>query len=302
MGKSPSNLHQGLVDLVRSDPGFVIALVYRAAGLLPVGVEVRDLGADVRVVSPFGDDRHLRPDLVLGVYVDGVLREIWLGEVQLHPSARKLDVMSASRAATQLHKHTPTFHFALSPKPDIRRWLERSIRGDASDPPVLVEPSHFPRLMLADARSRPYACLLRAFFHADDFASLRIAIEATRTLSLPERQRYTAMLLQFTEPTMSDELEALLRELEADDDPEPDAWDRSRAGWHRAYGEGQAKGLAEGRRTARCEALIDILELRGFALDDARRTSIRSCGELARLERWYALAKRASSLAEVFDE
>lgn len=300
MSKSPSVLHQGLIDLVRGDPAFVIGLVYRAAGLLPVSVEVRDLGADARVPSPFGDDRHLRPDMILGVHVAGELRELWLGEAQLHRANHKLDIMSAARAATQLHKHVPTFHFALSPKPTIRRWPERASRGDSSDPPVIVEPHHFPVLTSADAGSRPHACLLRAFFCADDFAALRVGLEATRVLSVPDRQRYTAMLLNFTEPTMSEALEALLRELEADDDPEPDEWDRSRAGWHRAYREGAAEGEARGQAKARAEALIDILELRGFSIDEARRASILACSNLAELERWYARAKQAGSLAEVF--
>lgn len=89
MSKSPSVLHQGLIDLVRGDPGFVIGLVYRAAGLLPVSVEVRDLGADARVPSPFGDDRHLRPDMILGVHVADELRELWLGRAEATRATRR---------------------------------------------------------------------------------------------------------------------------------------------------------------------------------------------------------------------
>lgn len=301
--KSPSDLHQGLVDLVRADPAFVIDLVHRAAGLLGArGVEIRDLGTDLRVLNPLGDDRHLRPDLVLGVFVGKRLREVWLGEVQLHTSARKLDVISVCRAAAQLHYGVKCFSFVLSPKPGIRTWMRRASL-DVFDPPVIVEPDDFPSLEQADARSRPHACFLRAFFHANAGDALRVAVAATRTLSLPERQRYTAMLLQFTEPSMNDHLKQLLRELEAE--PEPDEWDRSRAGWQRAYGEGKAEGKAEGelagRLRAKIEALLDLLEVRGFVLDEPTLQRITACTELARVEGWCRLAKHASSLDAVFD-
>lgn len=42
-------------------------------------------------------------------------------------------------------------------------------------------------------------------------------------------------------------------------------------------------------------ALIDVLELRGFALTAALRRRIDSCTSLETLERWYERAKAAAA-------
>ena len=104
---------------------------------------------------------------------------------------------------------------------------------------------------------------------------------------------------------MSENLEAYLRAIA--EEPEPDEWDRSRAGWQRAFREGRAEGrsagLAEGRSAlvaARMGALLDVLELRGLGLDDATRGRIEAETDLATLERWYARAKQIDSISALF--
>jgi hypothetical protein len=144
--------------------------------------------------------------------------------------------------------------------------------------------------------------LLRAFFHPDDLPALRLAVEAAGMLPPHDRHRLTAMLIEFTESPMSETLRDYLRSL--DQEPEPDAWDRSRAGWQRAHREGVAEGrslgVAEGRLRAKAEALLDVLELRGLAVDDATRARVHAQTDLVTLERWYARAKQVDALADVF--
>jgi hypothetical protein len=179
-----------------------------------------------------------------------------------------------------------------------------------SDAPVIPEPRDFP-LLGADAfRSRPHACLLRAFFHPDDLPALRLAVEAAGMLPQHDRHRLTAMLIEFTESPMSETLRDYLRSI--DEEPEPDAWDRSRAGWQRAHREGVAEGrslgvaegrslgVAEGRLRAKAEALLDVLELRGLAVDEDTRARVLAQTDLATLERWYARAKQVDTLAALF--
>jgi hypothetical protein len=308
VGKSPSDLHQALVELLRADLQFTLELVYAAAGLLPIAsrFEVRELGTDARISTPDQTDRHLRPDLVLGLYVDGELYEVWLGELQLSLSSPKPLVISACRAALGLHHGVPAFSFVISPKPAIRDWMTRATIVATSDAPVIPEPRDFPLLAAEDARSRPHACLLRAFFHPDDLPALRLAVEAASILPQHDRHRLTAMLIEFTESPMSETLRDYLRSL--DEEPEPDAWDRSRAGWQRAHREGVAEGrslgVAEGRSLGvaegRREALLDVLELRGLAVDEDTRARVLAQTDLATLERWYARAKQVDSIAALF--
>jgi hypothetical protein len=147
---------------------------------------------------------------------------------------------------------------------------------------------------------------LRAFFHPAELPALRLAVEAASILPLHDRHRFTAMLIEFSESSMSETLRDYLRSL--DEEPEPDAWDRSRAGWQRAHREGVAEGrslgVAEGRSLgvaeARREALLDVLELRGLAVDEATRARVHAQTDLATLERWYDRAKRVDALGDVF--
>jgi hypothetical protein len=122
--------------------------------------------------------------------------------------------------------------------------------------------------------------------------------EAASILPLHDRHRFTAMLIEFSESSMSETLRDYLRSL--DEEPEPDAWDRSRAGWQRAHREGVAEGRSLGVAEGRREALLDVLELRGLAVDAATRARVYAQTELATLERWYARAKQVDSLAAVF--
>ena len=67
-----------------------------------------------------------------------------------------------------------------------------------------------------------------------------------------------------------------------------------------------AKGLQEGRQegvaTGEADALLRVLGARGFVVDDATAARIRSCTDLATLQRWVTRAVTAPSLADVFDD
>ncbi len=62
------------------------------------------------------------------------------------------------------------------------------------------------------------------------------------------------------------------------------------------------KGLAEGEARGEANALLRVLMARGFIVDAAIEARVRSCTDLAALERWVTRAVTAPSLAEVFDD
>lgn len=53
---------------------------------------------------------------------------------------------------------------------------------------------------------------------------------------------------------------------------------------------------------AKAAAILRVLELRGIALSPAQREEVRSCRDLARLDRWLSRAVLAASSAEVLSE
>ncbi|MFV8755410.1 hypothetical protein ACNOYE_33075 [Nannocystaceae bacterium ST9] len=303
MVQVPSDLHQGLLALLRADLVLALELVFRSASLLPViGGEVRDLGTDLRLPNPFGDDWHLRPDLVIGIFHEGVLQEVWILECQLHRAPGKPDVISAYRAAAQLQYGVPAHSAVFSPKPAIRTWLMRLIETGMYDPPVLIQPHCIPWIIDFDqARQRPYACLFHAFFHAhhpDALPVLKVALQVARAFPAGERERYTAMLLRFTSPAMNETLRAHLRAMT--EEPEPDEWDMACAGFQQAIAKATREGRLEGRVEGLGTSILDILELRGLTIDAHTRERVKSCRDLVRLERWYERAKYAAAIELVF--
>jgi hypothetical protein len=63
-----------------------------------------------------------------------------------------------------------------------------------------------------------------------------------------------------------------------------------------AKGEGEAKGRAE----SRVEDILDLLEVRGLALDPPLRDRITACTDLDVLTQWFRRAATATSAEEVF--
>ena len=65
--------------------------------------------------------------------------------------------------------------------------------------------------------------------------------------------------------------------------------------------QGEAKGREEGEAKGRADALIQVLTLRGFAIDQPLRQRI-SQASIERLEGWLAKAVMANALADIFQD
>jgi predicted transposase/invertase (TIGR01784 family) len=65
--------------------------------------------------------------------------------------------------------------------------------------------------------------------------------------------------------------------------------------------EGKREGLDEGMHTALVEALVSVLQARGFSLSPAQRTRIEAEVDLTRLKDWIARAALAASVEDVLN-
>ena len=64
----------------------------------------------------------------------------------------------------------------------------------------------------------------------------------------------------------------------------------------------EAIGEARGEARGEANALVVMLEARGFSVADADRERITGCGDVTLLRRWITRAVRANALDEVFVE
>jgi hypothetical protein len=65
---------------------------------------------------------------------------------------------------------------------------------------------------------------------------------------------------------------------------------------------GEARGEVRGEVRGEANALVVMLEARGFSVADADRGRITGCDDVTLLRRWITRAVRANALDEVFVE
>ena len=72
-----------------------------------------------------------------------------------------------------------------------------------------------------------------------------------------------------------------------------------RTHYDRGMADGKAEGEAKGLLKGLAQGLLNVLEVRGFALTDEHRARIHGCTDLERLSQWCSRAKKAASLDEI---
>jgi len=63
---------------------------------------------------------------------------------------------------------------------------------------------------------------------------------------------------------------------------------------------GREQGVERGHLAGLADAVLRVLEARGFVVPDELRSQVGSCQDASTLERWLSRAAVASSLDEVF--
>ena len=71
---------------------------------------------------------------------------------------------------------------------------------------------------------------------------------------------------------------------------------------HSTWEKARELGRTEGEATARAQAVLAVLRVRGILVPEAARERILAEKDPARLERWHERAILAASVAEVLDE
>jgi hypothetical protein len=301
--------HEALVLLLRNLPrAGLIALMCSAAGIAPPEfAEVHERTPTVEIPRSLRRARLGIVDLVLVVRTaEGQISMIWILEVQLCWDFNKRWDWGLFPAAFAAESRAPAMLAAFVPDPMLRARIRRTLVPKTVPRPILIELDQIELIVdTAEARHRIHETVLGAVFHSREntpleprVAGIRAAFVAIQGLDPWQRRSYTVLMLSTTPPRVAKRAldDAHERgELDADACDEISEIERTGYLFH--------VGREAGRQEVMRDTIIDVLELRGFALTKQQRARIQTCEDTKTLERWYAKARTlatGSSLVLLF--
>jgi hypothetical protein len=287
----PSVPHTLLVDLFRDNLELLPTLLRDVLHVpIPAYTEVRAVEADFTQLPP-----EFRADLVLCLYFDGKPVLAVIIEVQLHRNDDKRRVWPAYVAVERARRNCPTTLVVVCLDQEVASWAAQTIvdavPGGVSLRPVCAGPKQFPALTPTQAAEEPELALFGVLAHEEDPRLIQMVEDSLLGFkNLPEERR-----------KMYDEvIYGLLRKAIKKGLLEPklmsELLERYKDTFKGYYDEGQADGLARGK----ADSIIAVLRARGLAVDEASRTRILSCPDVAVLDRWVVRAVTIASVEDLF--
>lgn len=286
--------HEGLASLFRENPQLATRLlgsrlpipkrpVLRLEDTAFVDIAPTDYRADA--VISIADER--------GTLTSGLIVEVQLGRDPDKP-------YSWPRYITAL-RHQLRCHVDLvivAPSRGVAAWCAQPVTMGNQGftlTPWVIGPAQIP--MVTDdaiAQELPELSVLSVAAHGREPGAEHIAVTAFSAMHTLDDKRsvlYADLVYSLLGPAARVALEALMqaRDYEFQSD------------FARKYfSKGHAEGHAEGRFEGRIEGLLLALNVRGFTVTERLRERILSCRDLNLLDTWYARARSANSLAELF--
>lgn len=297
--------HECFSDLLHAiNPRTLIRIACAAGGLVARKV-VTLRPANPRIEVP-GLRTRARGNIVDLVFTqhaaNGRTVGVWVLEIQCAYDRRKRRQWVVYLGAYAAQHDADARLVVFCPEPELRRKIRTRLLPRVDPPAIMIEPDHIERITdYVAARRRPQLTILGCLFHSHEPASMqdrvavfRAAWIAIQSLAGFPSLRYAVLVMAIVPPAVSEQgLEELREAGELEEDRFEEFMEIERKGstFHR----GREEGREEGHRAMLRRALIDVLELRGFALTAALRRRIDSCTSLETLERWYERAKAAAA-------
>jgi len=305
----PGPAHETLVALLSQRPD-LLDLLLRTLGRVGLPDDVAAADSTLRIANPL----EVRPDLVLvaeGERGPWVVVEVQLGRDDdkqrrwLSAAGVLLDTRGAMGDVIVLTHDASVAAWArevarVAGPGGTRLWLE----------PVVLQLTRVEAERLL-ATGNPELALLAAWAVHDQRG--RDAQEVVRAVvevieAAPDAQLrqvlVQAMISMLGDPLVAVVREMLMNPIVIPPSPAYLALRREIEAIGEARGEaiGKARGEAIGEVRGEANALVVMLEARGFSVADADRERITGCDDVALLRRWITRAVRATALDEVFVE
>jgi hypothetical protein len=300
-------VHDALVHLLELVPEWLLALLQHH-GRLPAGLEFRLERTEGATTRSGGRVVEVRADLVLRLSqpdtpASAETRIGLLVEVQLRHDDDRITSWEGFHVTfrKRLGRHLLLVVLTLDER--LARELDEELQMRIFHVRTFVlGPGRIPRIDTPNPIDLPEVALLNAMFHVRGHEDLPLLVAALLALQqFPDdlRTLFRTMLLSHFEESLIMEARA---QLEDTSDPWPgyEPSDRERRSYLYVRGqrqgvqegrqEGRQKGRQEGRQEGRAQSILDLLRLRGLTPSAALEATVRACGDLQQLERWFARA------------
>ncbi|MEV6216445.1 hypothetical protein [Nocardia sp. NPDC051833] len=292
----PSYLHEGLLDLFRTDITLAPSLLVEQFGMrLPGQAEMRAEPCDFTDIGPkeyrgdFAlstcDDRN-RP--VLGVCV----------EVQLSCKDDRRWKWPVYVTTLRSRLHCQAVLLVVTPSRQVAKWASNPIELDPNGSvihPRVLGPDRFPIVTDPDeARRSPERATLSAIAHGAGPHMDEVLSAFLAGLMKTDDERVKMYL-----DLVDDELTvAASRRLEELVKSSPEYRGRIATKY---VAKGREEGREEGRAEEAAHAVRTVLTARGLELSVAQRTMLAECTDIDQLNAWLVQAVTATRAEELFD-
>ncbi|MCP2291030.1 hypothetical protein [Nocardia amikacinitolerans] len=292
----PSQQHELLIDLFRTQPDMIPPLLTALGCQLPEFDKVENLPGDLPILAP--TEYHADSVAVLHA-ADGPVLAVVV-EVQLRPDPDKRWSWPVYVAALRARWKCPTVLMVLCPDKRTARWAAKPIDFGYGHPyarlgPLVLDPSAVPVVTELDtAKELPELAVLSAVAHPahpDNTKVFAAALAALRTFDGDRSKLYYDFILKRLPRAARAVWETLMTATLHNYEYQSDFA-------RRYYADGQMKGEAEGE----VRALLTVLEARGIPVSDEVRERITECTDTDLLAEWVRRAVTVATAEELFAE
>jgi hypothetical protein len=286
----PSLLHEGIIALVREKPELAADLVRELLHVpVPAFTEARLAEASLNDLVPTEYHADAVVLLLDATPVFGIIVE-----AQLDVDAHKAFTWPMYAVSARARYRCPFVVLVVTPDSRTARWAAEPIDLGAGNAwtALVVGPEGIPVITdPAVAAREPHLAVLSVMAHGRGLdVATAVAVAAAAALgvtTLPEPMRMLCFAL--IESSLGDAARKSFEML-------PQGQRFFSEFQRRSFTQGEAKGKAEGKG----EALILVLERRGFVVPTAKRDEILASSDLGLLEGWLARAISAATIEDVF--
>lgn len=287
----PSARHQAWIRLLTEGRGVLRAVLAWVGIDVPAELELRPGPEVVRDGGRY--DLCADGTMVAHGRAAGGQAGAYVIEVQLGEDDRKLYTWPLYVVVIRRRLKCRTTLLVFTDSESVARWAAQAIElGDGGVlRPIVIGPAQIPRDVTEElALKVPAAAVLAVVAHGrgpDAERLARLALLGVRSLLTRDEELamlHMDVLAAYLDPAL---LEALMEEQMQVGTYEPisDLFRRHRA-------EGRAEGLVD--------AVLTVLETRGFEISSSTRARVLACTDSAQLHAWLRRATTAASPSEVF--
>lgn len=292
-----SSLHEGLLELVRKQPGLVAELSQLVGIDVPPNATAQLSESTLNESVPA--EYYADAAVIMAVDNAPVLGAII--EAQFEPRERKRYTWPHYATGARARHQCPCIVLVLAPSPAVARWARQPIDlgyGSVFQPQV-IGPEQVPQVTDAReaARDLPLACLsATAHGNGDPATAAKIGLAVAQAASELEDRGQQLLYLALVENALSEAAKELLKMM-----PEAPKWfsETQRRSFNDGVAQGVAQGVPQGIAQGKAEALLRILARRGGTVTEEQQQRILACSDVATLDRWLDDALSSMSLEEL---